>query len=170
MGVLVAQMVRRRSRGLVVVAVLVLSVGIMPATGQARPSSGARGRRRMALAADKTFREGAQGKLPPHISTLLGLSQEEECPVMQGVVRTGSVVQGFDVSVANQKDIVLFVVNEAAKDQTLYLTSPEGTLRKVVAVKAGVGDVARITEDDRKAFAKEKQFWLDRLAPVRASN
>jgi hypothetical protein len=60
-------------------------------------------------------------------------------------------------------------VDEAAKNQTLYLTSPEGTLRKVVAVKAGVGDVARITDNDRKAFAKEKQFWLDRLAPVRAS-
>jgi hypothetical protein len=165
----VAQIIRRRSRGLGLLAVLVLSVAIMPATGQARPSPGARGRKRMAVAADKTFREGMHGKLPPHISTLLGLSQEEECPVMQGVVRTGEVVQGFDVSIANQKDIVLFVVDEAAKNQTLYLTSPEGTLRKVVAVKAGVGDVARITDNDRKAFAKEKQFWLDRLAPVRAS-
>jgi hypothetical protein len=165
----VAQIIRVRLRGLVVLAVLVSAVVIRPAAGQARPSPGPRGRKRMALAAEKTFREGVHGKLPPHISTLLGISRETECPVMQNAVRTGKVVQGFDVSVANQKDIVLFVVDEAAKDQTLYLTSPAGTLRKVVAVKAGVGDVARITDNDRAAFAKEKQFWLDRLAPVSAS-
>jgi hypothetical protein len=88
---------------------------------------------------------------------------------MQNVARTGEAVQGFDVSITNQNDIVLFVVDEAANNQTLYLTSPEGTLRRVVSVKAGVGDVVRIADKDKKAFAKEKQFWLDRLAPVSAS-
>ena len=88
---------------------------------------------------------------------------------MQSVVRTGNVVQGFDVSVTNKNDIVLFVVDEAANDQTLYLTSPEGTLRKVVSVKAGVGEVSPITDKAKKAFEKEKQFWVDRLAPARAS-
>jgi len=88
---------------------------------------------------------------------------------MQGVVRTGTMVQGFDVSIANKNDIVIFVVDETANDQTLYLTSPEGKLRKVVLVTAGEGVVPRITDKDKKAFAKEKQFWLDRLAPVRAS-
>jgi len=29
-----------------------------------------------------------------------------------------------------------------------------------------VGRVQKITSEDRKAFEKEKQFWLDRLAPV----
>src|SRR5437016_14490792 len=48
-------------------------------------------------------------KLPPHLSTLLGLSQEQECPVRQGVVRTGKVVQGFDVSTSNKNDVVLFI-------------------------------------------------------------
>jgi hypothetical protein len=176
MEVLVAQVVRLGSRGLVLVVALVLSVAILPAAGQARPSTGSRAhstgsgvQKRLAQAADKTFREGAHGKLPPHISTLLGLSKEEECPVTQGVVRTGNVVQGFDVSVANKNDIVLFVVDETAKDQTLYLTSPEGKLRKVVSVKAGEGSVAPITNTDRKAFEKEKQFWLDRLVPVSPS-
>ncbi len=84
---------------------------------------------------------------------------------MQSVVRTGSLVQGFDVSVGNKRDIVLFVVDENAKDQNLYLTSPEGTLRKVVSVKAGEGSEVRISDNDRKAFDKEKQFWLDRLVP-----
>jgi hypothetical protein len=87
---------------------------------------------------------------------------------MQGVVRTGKVVQGFDVSKANKNDVVLFVANEATNDQTLYLTSKEGVLRKVVTVKEGVGQAQKITGEDRKAFEKEKQFWLDRLAPVGA--
>jgi hypothetical protein len=33
---------------------------------------------------------------------------EKECLVMQGVVRTGRVVQGFDVSMVNKDDVVLF--------------------------------------------------------------
>jgi hypothetical protein len=88
---------------------------------------------------------------------------------MQSVVRTEKVVQGFDVSMATRNDVVLFVVNETSNDQTLYLTSREGTLRRVVSVKDGVGGVRRITGEDRKAFAKEKRFWLDRLDPVGAS-
>jgi hypothetical protein len=166
----VAQDVRRGSRGLVLVVVLVMWVVILPgATGQPQHSPRSQ-QKRFARAADKAFREGLHATLPPHLSSLLGVSsQEQECPVMQSAVRTGKVVQGFDVSTTNQNDIVLFVVNEAANDQTLYLTSPEGTLRRVVLVKAGVGDVVRIADKDKKAFAKEKQFWLDRLAPVSAS-
>ena len=79
------------------------------------------------------------------------------------------MVQGLDVTVANENDIVLFVVDETPNDQTLYLTSPEGTLRKVVSVKAGVGAVERITDTNKKAFEKEKQFWVDRLAPAHAA-
>jgi len=122
----------------------------------------------MTRAVGKTLQEGLHAKLPPHLSTLLGLSQEEECQVMQGVVRTEKVVQGFDVSTANKNDVVLFVVNETTNVQTLYLTSKEGVLRKVVTVDEGVGQVQKITGQDRKAFEKQKQFWLDRLAPVAA--
>lgn len=72
------------------------------------------------------------------------------------------MVQGIDVSIAAKNDVVLFVVDETANDQTLYLTSAQGRLRKVVSVKAGVGAVSPITDKDRKAFEKEKQFWVDR--------
>jgi hypothetical protein len=122
--------------------------------------------KRLAQAADATSRNGFHAKLPPHISTLLGLSNEQECPVMQSVVRDGKLVKGFDVSDTNKNDIVLFVVDEAASNQTLYLTSPEGTLRKVVSIKAGVGSVVRTTDDDRKTFQTEKQSWIDRLVPT----
>jgi len=120
----------------------------------------------MVRAVDKTLQEGLHAKLPPHLSTLLGLSNEKECLVMQGVVRTGKLVQGFDVPTTNKNDVVLFVANETANNQTLYLTSKEGALRKVVTVEEGVGQVRKITSEDRKAFEKEKQFWFDRLAPV----
>ena len=135
---------------------------------QVGPSPSPQARKRMVRAVDKTLQEGLHAKLPPHLSTLLGLSKEEECNVMQGVVRTGKVVQGFDVSTANKNDVVVFVVNETTNDQTLYLTSKEGVLRKVVIVEKAVGRVQKITGKDRKAFEKEKVFWLDRLAPVGA--
>lgn len=150
----------------VFLATVVMSVSATHAQVQPLPSPQAR--KRMVRAVDKTLHDGLHAKLPPHLSTLLGLSQEKECLVMQGVVRTGEVVQGFDVSTANKNDVVLFVVNEKKNDQTLYLTSKEGVLRKVVKVEEGVGRVQKVTGEDRKVFEKEKQFWLDRLAAVGA--
>jgi hypothetical protein len=151
-----------------VVFLLTVEMFASPTRAQVGPSPSPQARKRMARAADKTLQEGLHAKLPLHLSTLLGLSQEEECQVMQGLARTGKVVQGFDVSTANKNDVVLFVVNETTNDQTLYLTSKEGVLRKVVTVDKGVGRVQKITRQDRKAFEKQKQFWLDRLAPVAA--
>ena len=154
------------SRSKVAVVFLLMVEMFASATrAQVGPSLNPQARKRMARAVDKTLQEGLRAKLPPHISTLLGLSKDEECPVMQGVVRTGKLVQGFDVSTINKNDVVLFVVSETTNDQTLYLTSKEGVLRKVVTVEKGVGRVQKITGEGRKEFEKEKQFWLDRLAP-----
>jgi len=153
-----------RRVGLLVVLIQGL-MNLPAAVGQAQHTPPSHAQGRFALAADTAFQKGVHAKLPPHISTLLGVSKEQEFPVMQGVVRTPSLIQGFDVSVANQNDIVLFVVDETTNDQTFFLTSPNGTLRKVVSVKGGVGSAVRITDEERKAFEKEKQFWVDRLAP-----
>ena len=120
-------------------AVLLPIVMAPAAVGQAQHSASLHAPARLAKAADITFEKGFHAKLPPHLSTLLGVSKEEEFPVMQSVVRTGTIVQGFDVSAADKKKIVLFVADETSKDQSLYLTTPEGTLLKVVSVKAGVG-------------------------------
>jgi hypothetical protein len=121
---------------------------------------------RFARAVALTYEKGAQAKLPPHISTLLGLTREEDSPVMQGVKRDGTRVQGIDVSMADKGNVVLFVVDETTNDQTLYLTSPDGKLRRVVSVKAGEGALTRITNKERKAFEKEKKHWADVLAPA----
>jgi len=143
-----------------VVAAFLLSTGLsLP--GQTHPSP--RVQKQFAAAVDQTFRNGVQAKLPPHISTLLGISKEQESPVRQNVERSGTRVKGIDVSTANKNDVVLFVVDETANDQTLYLTSAAGRLRRVVSVKAGVGAVSRVTEKHRKAFQQERQFWAERL-------
>jgi hypothetical protein len=149
--------------------VILLSAVSLPATGQAKHGSGSQVQHGLGQAAAKVLREGLDAKLPPHLSTLLGLSQESEFPVKQGVWRTGRMVQGFDVSVANKSDLVLFVVDEGAHNQTLYLTSAKGRLRKMVSVNNGEGRVAKITDEDKKAFEKEKEFWLGRLDPPKTS-
>jgi hypothetical protein len=153
-----------------VLTAFVVAVAMLPAAmGQTKPTTPANAQAKFAQDAERVFQKGVPAKLPPHISTLLGLTREADCPVKQIAVRTGTVVQGFDVSVSNKKDIILFVVDESANDQTLYLTSPTGTLRKLVRVKAGEGAVARITNQDKKAFEKEKQFWVDRMVSEHTS-
>jgi hypothetical protein len=150
-----------------VTAVLILAAAIVPmAAGQAQHAPHFSPTRRFAQAADKTSETGFHAKLPPHISTLLGIAKDEERAVMQSVVRSGTQIQGLDVSTDKKTDIVLFVVDETTNNQTLYLTSPEGTLRRVVVVKAGVGDMVKTTEANREAFQKEKQFWISRLVPA----
>jgi hypothetical protein len=159
----VSKVARRRIVG--VLAVLIVAVMNLPAAGQVKSAPPSHALGGFAQAADATFQKGVLAKLPPHISTLLGLTKEQECEVMQGVLRNGNLVRGIDVSATKKNDVVLFTVDETANEQTLYLTSPQGTLRKVVLVKAGVGDVVRITDSNLSAFKKEKQFWIDHLAP-----
>jgi hypothetical protein len=157
-----------RRFSLAVAFLLAVVISVPAARAQVRPSPSPQARKRMVQAVNKILQGGLHAKLPPHLSTLLGLSKEEECHVMQGVVRTGKVVQGFDVSTTNRNDVVLFVVEETTNGQSLYLTSEEGILRKVVEVEQGAGKVRKITAKDRKAFEKERVFWLDRLVPAGA--
>ena len=151
------------------IVVFVLAALAFDAAAQEQRSTNQHVQARMTRAVDTTFRKGIHAHLPPHISTLLGLSMEQECPVVQSVVRTGQTVQGFDVSTANKNDVVIFVVDETSNDQTLYLSSANGRLRRVVAIQGGIGKARPVSEQERKAFAEQRQFWLDRLAPAGAS-
>src|SRR2546430_4274552 len=54
---------------------------------QVKPLPTPQARKRMVQAVDKTLQEGPHAKLPPHLSTLLGLSQEQECPVRRSEER-----------------------------------------------------------------------------------
>jgi hypothetical protein len=120
--------------------------------------------KRLAAAIDRTVAEGHDAVLPPHVSHLLGISpQEHEVPIKQ-FVEMGEPIHGFEVSTAEHNNVVIFVESRAQKETTFYLTSRRGLLRKVLSVREGVGYDRSPTKDDKEAFEKEKQRWMDRLA------
>jgi hypothetical protein len=157
-----------RLAGIAVPILLIVIVSAAMGWGQEKPRPPAQAK--FSQAADRVFQEGVSAYMPPHLSKLLGLSSKEEaCLVIQNFVRNEKVVQGFDISFANRNDVVLFVVNEATREDAYYLTSPRGNLRKVLLVKEGVGNEQKITDKESKGFQKEKRFWQDRLIPASAS-
>ena len=122
---------------------------------------------RLATAIDLTLEKGHESTLPPHISTLLAISQGKEVPIKQAV-EMGEPVRGFEVSTDEHHNVVIFVENRTAKETTFYLTSRSGTLRKVLSVREGTGYSRQPTKDDAESFRKEKQHWLDRLVPKKS--
>jgi len=160
----------RGSSGLVrVVAFLLAPVSGLTA-GQAKSAPGFGAEGRIARAADIVLAAGFQAKIPPHVSEMLGISADQkECLVSQRFERNGKVVRGFNVSITDKDNIVLFVTDEGANEQTYYLTSGRGGLRRVVAVKGGTGNVLRVTGNEKAAFNRELQFWLDRIVPGKTS-
>jgi hypothetical protein len=119
---------------------------------------------RISRAVEVTLAQGHDALLPPHISHLLGISPESlEVPVKQ-FATMGEAVRGFEVSLGDH-DIVIFVEDRAKNESTFYLLSFRGNVRKVVSVQEGVGYDRTPTPADRKALEKEREFWLDRLAP-----
>lgn len=123
---------------------------------------------RLARAIDRTLDQGHDAMLPPHVSDLLGISPlKQEVPVKQFAVM-GEPIRGFEVSTDEHNNIVLFVESREQKESTFYLTSPSGRLRRVLHVTEGVGHPRRPTQADREAFEKEKQYWLDQLAPKKS--
>jgi len=66
---------------------------------------------RLATAIDLTLEKGHESTLPPHISTLLGISQEKEVPIKQAVER-GEPIKGFEVSTDEHQNVVIFIENK----------------------------------------------------------
>ena len=164
-----SQFARSRSCNLVPTVVFLLSFIILQVV--LVPSAfGAGARKLIAVAAGRVVAGGVKAKIPPHVSEMLGTTPDiRECPVMQQYERSGKLVRGFNVSVADKNNIVLFVTDEAANEQTYYLTSDQGELLRVVAVKGGTGNTLRITSKQKAAFQKEVRYWLDRIVPGKAT-
>jgi hypothetical protein len=166
----VSKSARGFSSSLVRVVAFLLTVATFLVAGQAPSAPGYATRERIARAADTVLTAGPQAKIPPHVSDMLGISSDQkECEVSQRFERNGKVVRGFDVSRADKSNIVLFVVDEAKNEQTFYLTSGRGTLRRVLAVREGTGHVLPVTAKEKAVFEKELQFWLDRIVPSKTS-
>jgi hypothetical protein len=154
--------VQRRQLQKVLVLALIAMCGM---TSQAQNSSGSQTTSSLASAIQRTLEQGHDATLPPHVSHLLGISPDEhEVPVKQ-FVQMGEPIRGFEVSTAQSNDVVIFVESRAQKQSTFYLMSKRGTLRKVLTVLEGTGYSRRPTTEDQDAFEKEKQRWLDQLAP-----
>lgn len=142
-----------------------VSQGTVPAPHKAAVHS----RAELAAAAENALKTGFDAELPPHVSTLLGLTREEKCTVKQGLLRSSDKIQGIEVTEKNHDDIVIFVVDAATQDQTFYLTSTSGQLRKLLSVKQGQGQVVRPAKADLESFEREKKLWKEQLAATKAA-
>ena len=119
----------------------------------------------LARAIDRTLEQGQDAILPPHVSFLLGISPHEHEVRVKQFAQMGEPIRGFEVSTAQPNDVVIWVESRAQKQTTYYLMSRRGTLRKVLEVVEGTGYSRRPTKGDQEGFLKEKQRWLDQLAP-----
>ena len=108
----------------------------------------------------KALTSGFQAKLPPHISVVLGLAkQEASLDVRQLVGRVDQKVHTLNVSVANHRDVVLFLVDERAQSTVAYLIAPRGKLRKAVSYRTG-GEPQELTAAEaRPGLAREIRYW-----------
>jgi hypothetical protein len=144
----------------VIIVLMAISVAVAQSQKPAAPKTTSR----LSTAIDLTLEKGHDSSLPRHISTLLGISQEQEVSIKQAV-EMGEPIKGFEVSTDERHNVVIFVENRTAKETTFYLTSRAGTLRKVLSVREGTGYSRHPTKDDEESFRKEKQYWLERLVP-----
>lgn len=110
---------------------------------------------------------GKDAQMPPTLSNLLGLTPNREAVAVKQVAAKikGTDMIGFDVSVKNHENIVIF--RETPTNRMYFLTSPRGVLRKVIEVSKpanGQGDF-ETTElrpsTVQKRFEKERQCWMD---------
>jgi hypothetical protein len=110
---------------------------------------------------------GKDALMPPTLSYLLGLTPHPETVAVKQVAAKirGADMIGFNVSVKNHGDIVIF--RETPTIRTYFLTSPAGVLRKVIESRKpenGQGEFATTElrpSTMKKRFVKERQCWMD---------
>jgi hypothetical protein len=117
---------------------------------------------------------GFPSKLPPHLAMVMGLAPNgESVEVRQLVSRSEPQVRTFNVSVANHRDLVLFVVDEKAQSTVAYLLAPDGKLRKAVAYQWGAEPQELSAAEAHTGLAREVRFWSGKArtpTPDRAGN
>lgn len=102
-------------------------------------------------------------RLPPAVSVALGLAKAEQgTDVRQLITKAGHQVRTFNVSVANQNDLVVFNVDARTGATVAYLVGADATLRKAVSYQAG-GEAHEVAaEEARAGLAREAHFWAAR--------
>jgi hypothetical protein len=147
----------------VMVASLVMLVGSRSWTQETKSTD-----KPLALMVNRTLHDiGKDALMPPTLSNVLGLTPNREVVGVKQVAAkiNGTDMIGFDVSVKNHRDIVIF--RETRTVRTYYLTSPGGELRKVIESRKpenGTGDFVTTElrpSDMKKRFESERQCWMD---------
>jgi hypothetical protein len=148
---------------LIATAFLSILLGNLCATSQNLSDEG----KPFAKLAELALRDGIDAHIPSQLSQKLGITpgNPKKVKVKQiAFQKDDKTVVAFNVSKRDQDDLVIFVKTD--KDLMLYLTSPEGVLRKVVHSEKVTDEPTgvRITEIPlsvaRDGFEKEKQCWL----------
>ena len=113
---------------------------------------------------DAVVKDGKKGTFHGGISTLLGLTENNEpLPIKQKKVEERDLIRIVNVSNRNKEDMI---IGHRAKDNsaaTLYRTSPAGTLVKAISFKKDTGYSEIPKADARAGFEKESSFWAGRL-------
>jgi hypothetical protein len=143
---------------------LVSVTASIAATGPARGDTACTG-----VLTQQALTRGYQATLPPHVSTVLGLSKGESVPVRQLMSRAADKVHTYNVSVAHPRDVVLFLADEHAQSTVAYLLTSGGKLRKAVSYRAGGEPQELAASEARPGLAREMRYWCDHAAAGPAS-
>jgi voltage-gated potassium channel Kch len=111
---------------------------------------------------EAVIRNGLEGKLPAHLSVVLGVSQiERQTAVKQAVIRNASMVRTFNVCTGKHDDVVILTYDELSHATKAYLTSATGKLRKAVDYQPGAAANERSLADASSDFTNEITFWTN---------
>lgn len=110
---------------------------------------------------------GRDAHLPPNLAQELGLTPQFEAVNVKQVAfhLNDNEIIAFNVSIQNQKDIVIFRITDKA--WAYYLTSPEGVLRKAKHFEKSSAKSTEFQPQEissskaQDGFKKEKQCWMD---------
>jgi hypothetical protein len=102
-------------------------------------------------------------RLPPAVSVALGLAKAEQgAEVRQLITKAGHQVRTFNVSVANQNDLVVFNIDARTGTTVAYLVGADAQLRKAVSYQAG-GEAHEVAAVEARAgLTREARFWSAR--------
>jgi len=122
----------------------------------------------LALMVRRTVQDmGKDALMPPMLSYLLRLTPHPETVAVKQVAARirGTDMIGFNVSVKNHGDIVIF--RETPTVRIYFLTSPAGVLRKVIESRKPENGNGEFQTTElrpsalKKRFEKERQCWMD---------
>jgi hypothetical protein len=156
----------------VIVLTLAVSAGL-PALAQEAKNT----EKPLALMVRRTLHDmGKDALMPPRLAYLLDLSPHPETVAVKQVAAKirGTDMIGFDVSVKNHGDIVIF--RESPTVRTYFLTSPAGVLRKVIESRKPENGEGEFNTTElrpstlKKRFDKERQCWMDVAKNTALSN